>query len=281
MNTRMKFKILALDLDDTLLRSDVTISSRTKNTVRKVQEAGVTMVLASGRTPAAIEKFSLALGMNKNTGYLASNNGALILESHTGRIIRETRLVAETAIVAYELADAEGFALQIYDGDTMYVSRLNEFTDYDRKLTGLRQVVPEDFKSLLETGCIKLLIPGDPMLLKPLESILRTYLGGEITMFTSKPYFLEILAPNTDKGSALAFIAEILGAKRDEVLAVGDSRNDEAMILWAGCSAAMPNGEERIKELASMVVPKTNDEDGVADLIERYVLGDEPFPRRG
>jgi Cof subfamily protein (haloacid dehalogenase superfamily) len=228
-----------------------------------------------------MEKFSLALGMNKNPGYLASNNGALVLESHTGKIIRETRLAAGAAIVAYELANAEGFALQIYDDDTIFVSKSNEFADYDQKLTGLRQIIPDDFKALLETGCIKLLIPGDPMLLKPLESILRTYLEGEITLFTSKPFFLELQAPNTDKGSALAFIAERLGAGRDEALAVGDSMNDEAMIRWAGSSAAMPNGEERIKELASMVVPKTNDEDGVAELIERYVLGGEPFPRRG
>lgn len=272
MNARRKFKIIALDLDDTLLRSDFTISSRTKNTVKKAQESGVTIVLASGRTPGAMEKFSLALGMNKTPGYLASNNGALILESHTGKVIRETRLASAPAIAAYELASAEGFALQIYEGDTIYVSKSNEFADYDQKITGFRQVIPDDFKSLLDAGCLKLLIPGDPMLLKPLESILRTYLGGEITLFTSKPYFLELQAPNTDKGSALACIAERLGAGRDEVLAVGDSMNDEAMILWAGCSAAMLNGEERIKELATMVTPKTNDEDGVADLIERCVL---------
>ncbi|MDR0389469.1 MAG: Cof-type HAD-IIB family hydrolase [Spirochaetaceae bacterium] len=281
MDIRPKFKILALDLDDTLLRSDLTISSRTKNALKKVQESGITLVLASGRVPGAMEKFSLALGMNKKPGYLVSNNGALILESHTGKIIRETRLAARTAVVAYELADAEGFALQVYEDNTIYVSRSNEFADYDQKLTGLRQVIPDNFRALLEQGCIKLLVPGDPMLLKPLESILRTYLGGEVTLFTSKPYFLELQAPNTDKGSALACIAGILGANREEVLAIGDSMNDEAMILWAGYSAAMPNGEERIKELASTIVPKTNDEDGVVELIERHVLGDEPFPGKG
>jgi Cof subfamily protein (haloacid dehalogenase superfamily) len=276
-----KIKLVALDLDDTLLRSDLSISGRTKNTIKKVQDAGVGVVLASGRVPKAMEKYAVLLGMNKKPGYLASNNGAQILESDTGRIIHEKKLAAESAIVAYELADAEGFSLQIYEGDTIYVSKPNEFADYDQKLTGLHQVIAEDFKKLLASGCTKLLIPGDPMILKPLESILRTYLGGEVTIFTSKPYFLELMAQGTDKGSALAFIAEKMGLSRDEVMAVGDSMNDEAMLSWARYSAAMPNGDSRIKDLAALVAPKTNDEDGVAELLERYVLGGEAFPLKG
>jgi Cof subfamily protein (haloacid dehalogenase superfamily) len=278
--TQSKIKLIALDLDDTLLRSDLTVSARTKNTIKKVQDAGIMLVLASGRILRTVEKFSLALGLNKRPGILVSNNGALITESCTGKILREQRLPAATATVAYELAGAEGFALQIYEEDTMYVSRSNEFTAYDQKLTGLRQVVSGNFKDLLDRGCVKLLIPGDPMLLKPLESILRTYLGNEITLFTGSPYFLELLAPRTDKGSALAYIAETLGIGREETLAVGDSISDQAMLTWAGYSAAMPNGEDQIKKIASIVAARTNDEDGAADLIERYVLGGEPFPEK-
>jgi hydroxymethylpyrimidine pyrophosphatase-like HAD family hydrolase len=152
------------------------------------------------------------------------------------------------------------------------VSRTNEFTSYDQKLTGLRQVVVENFRSMVSGGCYKLLIPGDPMLLTPLESIIRTYLGDEITLFTSKPYFLEILPAKTDKGTALARVAELLGVSREGVLAIGDSMNDEAMIRWAGMGVAMVNGDERIKNIASLVTEKSNDDDGVAEVIERYIL---------
>jgi hydroxymethylpyrimidine pyrophosphatase-like HAD family hydrolase len=99
-----------------------------------------------------------------------------------------------------------------------------------------------------------------------------------VTLFTSKPYFLEILPPGIDKGSALARVAEIIGVRREEVMAVGDSMNDEAMIRWAGYGVAMANGDERLKEAACLVTAGTNDEDGLADFVERYVLGKEPLP---
>jgi Cof subfamily protein (haloacid dehalogenase superfamily) len=265
-------RLLALDLDDTLLRSDLSISYRTRNAIKKAESLGVTVVLASGRIPAAMDRFSRLLGMDKRPGYLVCNNGTIIQESHTRKLVHEIRIPGETALSAYDLANAEGFPVQIYEDDIMYVSRTNEFTAYDQKLTGLRQVVVENFRAMVSGGCYKLLIPGDPMLLSPLESIIRTYLGNDITLFTSKPYFLEILPARTDKGTALARAAGLMGIPREEVLAIGDSMNDEAMIRWAGMGVAMANGDERIKNIASLVTEKSNDDDGVAEVIERYIL---------
>jgi Cof subfamily protein (haloacid dehalogenase superfamily) len=273
--------MIALDLDDTLLRSDLTISFRTRNAIKRAESAGIVVVLASGRVPAALEQFSRLLGMHKRSGYLICNNGTIIQESQTGVTIYEVRLPAKTALIAYDLADAEGFPVQIYENDVMYISRSNEFADYDQKITGLRQVVVENFRAMVAAGCHKLLIPGDPMILRPLENLLRTYIGEEATLFTSKPYFLEILPPATDKGSALARVAEAAGISRDAVLAIGDSMNDEAMIRWAGVGVAMVNGDDRIKDIAAMVTDKSNDDDGIADLIERYLLGKEPVPFPG
>ena len=271
-------RLLALDLDDTLLRSDLTISHRTRNTIKKAEAAGVTVVLASGRIPAAMTQFAGLLGMNRRNGYLICNNGTIIQESVSGDIISDVKIDARTALIAFDLADAEGFPVQIYEDDIMYVSRHNEFTSYDQKLTGLRQVVVENFRAMVSGGCHKLLIPGDPVLLAPLEQLFRAYLGDSVTLFTSKPYYLELLPANTDKGTALAKVAELLGIKREEVLAIGDSMNDEAMIRWAGMGIAMANSDERIKSIAVMVTEKDNDDDGVAEVIEKYVLaeaGDE------
>jgi hydroxymethylpyrimidine pyrophosphatase-like HAD family hydrolase len=131
---------------------------------------------------------------------------------------------------------------------------------------------------MVEAGAHKLIIPGDPMILKPLEDILRTYLDTDITLFTSKPYFLEILPPHIDKGTALAFVAGRLEIPREEVFAIGDSMNDEAMLRWAGCGVAMANSDPRIKSIAALITERTNDDDGVAEVIERYVLGGEAVP---
>jgi len=265
-------RILALDLDDTLLKSDLTISNRARNAIKQAEAAGVTVVLASGRIPAAIEYFSQVLDMHKRPGYLICSNGTVIQESHTGNIVHEILIDEGIILEIYDLADAEGFPVQIYEDDIMYVSRQNEYTQYDQKITGLRQVVVENFRAMVAGGCHKLLIPGDPKLLSPMESLIRTYLGDKITLFTSKPYFLEILPANTDKGTALAWISGVMGVKREEVLAIGDSMNDEAMIRWAGIGVAMANSDERIKNIADIVTEKTNDDDGVAEVIEKFIL---------
>jgi Cof subfamily protein (haloacid dehalogenase superfamily) len=266
-------RMLVLDLDDTLLRSDLSISFRTRNVIKKAVAQGIVVILASGRVPAAIDQFSKVLGMNKRPGYLICSNGTIIQESNTGKIIWETQVDAQAALAVYDLATAEGFPVQIYEDDIMYVSKPNEFSRYDQKLTGLKQVVADDFHAVVKKGCYKLIIPGDPMLLQPLESLIRTYLGGDINLFTSKPYFLEILPRDTDKGTAIAKVSEILKIEQKAVMAVGDSMNDEGMIRWAGVGVAMANGDERIKKIADLVTEKSNDDDGVADIIEQYILG--------
>ncbi len=271
-------RMLALDLDDTLLRGDLTISSRTKNALKKAEAAGVVVVLASGRSPPAMEKYGKELGLHKRPGYMVCNNGVTIQESHTGTVIYEGQLPVDAALMAYDLVDAEGLSVSIYEETTIYVSRRNEFADQDQKMTGFRQVVVENFRGMIKAGCIKLVIPGDPLLLRPMESILKTYIGDQVTIFTSKPYFLEILPPATGKGEALAMVAEKLGIPRESVMAVGDSMNDETMIRWAGVGVAMRNGDDRIKKIADYITPWTNEEDGVADLVERFILKKERFP---
>jgi len=267
-----EMKLLALDLDDTLLREDLTISFHTKNVLKKIEESGVIVMLASGRSPAAMDRYARALGMHKRPGYLVCNNGTTILESHTGTIIKEFFLPVEAALAVYDLVDAEGFPVQIYDDGTIYVSRRNEYADIDQKLTGQRQVVVDNFRGFLAAGAQKMVIPGDPSLLQPLETLLKTYIGDRVTIFTSKPYFLEILPPATGKGEALAVVAQILGIDRSQVMAIGDSMNDESMIRWAGFGVAMANGDPRIKAIAKAVTNRTNEEDGVADFVEQYLL---------
>jgi len=264
--------LLALDLDDTLLREDLTISFHTKNVLKRVEEAGIIVVLASGRSPKAMERYARDLGLHKRPGYLVCNNGTTIQESHTGTIVKEFFLPIEASLAVFDLVDAEGFPVQIYEDGTIYVSRRNEYADIDQKLTGLRQVVVDNFRSFLAAGTQKMVIPGDPALLKPLEVLLKTFIGDRVTIFTSKPYFLEILPPATGKGESLAVVAQMLGINRHQVMAIGDSMNDESMIRWAGYGVAMLNGDPRIKAIAKAVTGRTNEEDGVADFVEQHLL---------
>ena len=117
-----------------------------------------------------------------------------------------------------------------------------------------------------------MVISGEPADIAQLESDLRTELGGTCVLFTSKPFFLEILPKDTGKGEALLWLAERLGIPQKNTMAFGDAMNDESMIRLAGCSVAMKNGSEAIKKLAAYTSEFTNDEDGVARFIEKHVL---------
>ena len=274
----MKFlrpRILALDLDETLLRKDLSITSNTRNTIKKTIESGVTVVLASSRIPETMERYSRFLNLHKRAGYIISNNGALITESNTGNIVHESLLDREIILKICDLAESEGFPLQMYDSNITYISKKNEYSSIDEQMTGLRQVVVENFRALVGDGCYKLIIPGEPELLSSVESLIRSYMKTKLSFYTSRKYFLQITPEGTNKGSALAKIADISGVKAEEVMAVGDSMNDEAMIRWAGVGVAMANGDENLKKIAAMVTDKTNDEDGLADFIEKYLFGQE------
>ncbi|MDR1147745.1 MAG: Cof-type HAD-IIB family hydrolase [Spirochaetaceae bacterium] len=269
-------RLIALDLDDTLLRTDLSISFRTRKAIKRCLAAGINIVLASGRVYKSVYHYAKILSLQKNNSYLICGNGSIIQEAATGKIVYQATLPPKPALAAFDLADAEGFAVQIYEGDLAYVSRNNEFAVYEKKLTGMHQTIPDNFREMVSSGCHKLVIPGDPMLLRQLEVILRNFVGDEVTIFTSKPYYLEILPPETDKGTALAKVAALLGIEQDAVMAAGDSMNDEAMIRWAGLGIAMRNGDERIKKAAKLVTEKSNDEDGIARVIEQYVLNGNP-----
>jgi len=272
-------RLIALDLDDTLLRSDLTISFYTRRILKKALDRGIAVTLASGRTLRAVLPFARKLGMDKRPAALICENGAFVQDSVTREVYDESFLPAKAAMTVYRLADADGFSVQKYDGDVTYVSRANEFTGIDARLTRLRQVVPPDFAAVVAAGCRKLLIPGDPLTLKPLEEILGTIVGpAEVTMFTSKPYFLEILPPGVNKGAALEKVAARLGISREETMAFGDSMNDEAMLRFAGQSVAMLNADPRVKAVARAVTEKTNNGDGAAQFIAHYVFEKEPFP---
>jgi len=257
-------------MDDTLLHSDLSISKRTRNAIKQAEEAGLTIVLASGRIPEAMDRYVRLLGLNTNPGYLISNNGAVIMESHTGKVIHEARIDINTALTICDLAIAEDFPVQIYDDDIMYVSRKNEYSARDQKTTGIRQVEVRNFRAMLAEGCHKLVILGEPPVLSSLKVIIENFMLNDATLFISKPYFLELMPRGTDKGSALAFVAKTLGVDADQVMAIGDSMNDEAMIRWAGMGVAMANADARIKSIADLVTDSTNDQDGVAEVIEKY-----------
>ncbi len=270
---KLPVAIIAMDLDDTLLRKDLTISERTVTTLAKAAERGIELCLASGRAPTAMSPYAKRIGIDSAGNFLICNNGSQIITADGKKTIREHFLPEDIAVEAYRLAAAAGLPCHVYDNGTLYASRETEYSAEDHRLSGLPIVVPDDYEALLRAGTYKLVIPGHEEFIVPIEAEFKVHFRDRATVFVSKPYFLEILPFNVGKGEALREIAEeILGIPRSRVMAFGDSMNDESMIRYAGQSVAMKNGREEIIKLAAHVTDETNDEDGIADFLEKYVL---------
>ncbi len=268
-------RIIAMDLDDTLLKHDLTISDHTVEVLQACTDRGILVVLASGRAPEAMYPYAKRIGIDKQNSYIVANNGSQILMSDTRELIYERYLPEAIAIEAFRLTVAAGLSCHIYDDKTIYVSRETEYSDRDYRLSGLKPIVPDDFEEVIRRGVYKLVIPGHPEYVTPVEAEFKVLFRDRATVFVSKPFFLEVLPLNAGKGEALQEIAEtILTYSRNDVMAFGDSMNDESMIRYAGLSVAMKNSRQEILDLAKCITDRTNDDDGIADFLEKYVLAD-------
>ncbi len=271
---KQKVHILALDLDDTLLKHNLTISDYTVSILQKAVQKGIYVMLCSGRADEAMLPYvrQLDIAGSEFGKYMITQNGTSILDLHKRIAIYSRILEQETALHVYKVLTEFNLSAHVYDASTIYTCKLSKWGEMDSKLSGLKLKVVEDYATLLKRGFPKIVIPGDPDVLKKLESKLKIEIGDTCVIFTSKPYFLEVLPKDTGKGEALVWLSKELSVNINNVMAFGDSMNDESMMKLVGKSVAMKNGLEHIKAISKFNTDSTNDEDGVAKFIEHYVL---------
>lgn len=267
-------KIIAIDLDDTLLKDDLSISQNTINILQKAAEKEIYIVLCSGRTENAILPYvrQLDLAGTEFGRYIIASNGAIIADLHTRREIYARTVDPELLIYAYKEASKEGLFCEVYDPATIYTPKDNKWAQVDVKLSGLKMSVVHDFKSFLRKGHPKMVVPGEPNQILALHNKLKAAIGNKCVIFTSKPYFLEILPSNCGKGESLEWLCMRLNIERDNAVSFGDSMNDESMTRYAKHSVAMTNGLDTIKTLASYTTEHTNNNDGLALFVEKFIL---------
>lgn len=267
----MAYKMIVLDMDDTLLRDDHTVSPRTKQALMDAQEMGVKVVLASGRPTFAMWDVAEELELKKFGSYILSFNGAKITNCQTHEELFSSTLPAETAHKLFELSRRENVWIHTYNGDLIVTEEANPYTDIEANITGLPMDVVGSFVEAVTEPVVKVLMVEDPEKLAEVEKTLQKELAGQLTVLRSKPFFLEFTELGVTKGTSLNQLINELGITRDEVIAMGDSYNDITMIEFAGLGVAMGNAPDVIKEKADFVTA-SNMEDGVAKVIEEFVL---------
>lgn len=276
---KLDAKIIALDLDDTLLTQDLKITPLTVEALQECARRGIYVVLCSGRVENAILPYvrQLDIAGTQAGRYIISMNGATIYDMHLRQQIYSRKVDGDVLLYAFHEAEKRGFPCQVYDPSTIYPSCDNEWVRLDIKFCGLKMQVREDFADFIKDGQNKMVIPGDPEKLHVFQEDLRRELGDRAVVFTSKPFFLEIMPPHCGKGEALLELADRLHIPQSQTMAFGDSMNDESMIRLAAHSVAMKNGLDEIKRIARYTTAYDNEHDGVGRFLQEWVLqGQEP-----
>ncbi|MBR6035617.1 MAG: HAD family phosphatase [Bacteroidaceae bacterium] len=274
-----KYKLIAVDLDGTLVRSDQSISPRTIDTLVQVQQSGVKMAVASGRPTFGTAHVADALRLADFGGYVMSYNGGEIYDWGTKTRLHAQTLDEDIIPYIYMYAREHGMPIMTYIGKEV-VSEVenNEYINYSvmRNRMTLRKV--EDFVATAQgVGIVKCIIVGDPTLLPALEIEMQETLKGKAGVFRSEPFFLEIVPVGIDKAKGLSILLNKIGMQPSELIAFGDGYNDIPMLQFAGLGVAMGNAAEEIQKAADMVA-QSNDDDGIAVLLEKLILRPQDKP---
>lgn len=274
-----KYKIIALDLDGTLTRSDKKISPHTREVLIEAQEKGTKVVLASGRPTNGMSFLADELKMDRFGGTVLAFNGGEIIDWQSKEVINQVVLPDEAIPELYSFAKEKGFAIMTYCGkEILTEAEGNRYIEQSAFRNRMQiRVVDKFVDATREWGRLpKCLIVGNPDLLAVFEKEMHEWAKGKecmdsIDFFRSEPYYLEVVPKGIDKGLCLQMVLDHYGLQREELIACGDAYNDLSMIRFAGLGVAMGNGQECVKEAADYITD-SNEADGVARVVEKLLL---------
>lgn len=273
---RKEIKLVAIDVDGTLLNSQHEMTPRVEAALREAIAQGVMVVFATGKTRNAVISHLKKLGI-ESPGIF--NQGLIALDAD-GKTIHSQTLDPGVARQVITFAEDRGFTLVAYSGSRMLTKTRSKvieesFSTYHEnppEIVGALQNV------LINTPINKVIAFGDPVGIKSLRWQLNASLGGSARLMQAGvPEHLEILPPGGSKGNALKVLCKHYKIAADQVMAIGDAENDIEMLQFAGIGVAMDNADAKTKEAAKYVVA-SNDQDGVAEAFERFVLKPKPAP---
>ena len=262
-------KMVALDLDGTLLTSDKKISERNERELRELATQGIKVVLCTGRPINAIWPYIEQLGLTNVDDFTITFNGALVIQNPQRQILTEQGITKEQLALLHDFGAEHKFPLDVLDFESVYP--LTDLTPsvYQQMLNAKIEFIPTDFQQLAEHPYSKAVMASQPEVLDQAFAELTPEMFEHYHVVRSQPKILEFLDHDMDKAVGLKALLAHYGWTFENLMTFGDAENDLGMLKAAQVGVVMDNGLPAIKEQGTDVT-LNNDEDGVAVFLEKY-----------
>jgi Cof subfamily protein (haloacid dehalogenase superfamily) len=267
-------RLVAIDLDDTMLTDGLIITPRTKAAIWEARRQGVVVTIATGRMYESALPYAKELELDVP---LITFQGALVVTSD-GHVVSHRPMSHDISMEVLDFLAAYERHVTLYTDDTLYLEETSSETDRYRSRIRVKFHVVPSLREMLASrteGATKYVFMADEDMVSKVLADFEANFGGRAIAVPSKPTFLEIGHRDAGKGVALAEMAEAMGIGPEQVMAIGDSPNDMDMLAYAGWGICMANGVDAAKAQARWITASNNDE-GVAVAIEQLVLRSIP-----
>lgn len=261
-------RLVVSDIDGTLARSDKSVSDGNAAAVKRLAGAGVPFTLISARPPSGMMWIGEKLALE---GPFGAFNGGTLFKAD-GSVIEKHMIDPETAKAVLARLEKEPVMRWLF-ADDLWLTNERDDLHCPREVqsANVQPVVGPDFGDRVERADKIVAVSDDEALLDRIEKEIGALVGDKATVARSQTYYLDITAPAANKGDGIVALAKAFGVSLEETVAFGDQANDLPMFALAGFSVAMGQGPERVRK-AAKEVSTSNDEDGVAHAIDRFVL---------
>ena len=271
----MTIKLIAIDIDGTLINPKHEITPFTKEVIHRVRKQGIRVALCTGRPFLGAQRYVNELGLDLEEEYLITYNGAIIQNTLTREAFHHIGLTGEDYHRIAKLAMEMGAHFHALDLDAIYTSNrdMSRYTGRDSYFT----TMPIRFRTLEEIHekdeFTKIMLIDEPAILDEVIAKIPSEFYEEYTIFKSEPFYCEILNKRASKGQAVQRLAASLQISQHEIMTIGDHPNDLDMVQYAGIGVAMGNAVDELKKIADYIT-STNNEDGAAKAIEKFILAE-------
>jgi Cof subfamily protein (haloacid dehalogenase superfamily) len=257
------YQLAFIDLDDTLLGPDKTISPANLAALDRLRAAGVQIVVASGRHHKNITAFN-EIGQ---LGWILSSHGSVVRHEQTGEVLLEMTMPPDLAVELCRRAETLGLSVIAYHEDGAYIEQESAWTEYYAQQAGW-EPMHGDFAKLASTGLQKVIWSETPERINQLSPVLKQEFSEQAYVVETNPELLEFFAPEANKAVGAQTLSKKLGVPVEKVLAFGDGNNDVELLAWAGRSVAMRHGRESAHRAAKFISPDGPPESAFARAVD-------------